>query len=75
MYDEMAHLGDRHVDTIHGGGQNASALHMMENFRMIQLPVMTGRRCEPQSVIQAEAARDSCNVWFSMREHTAAGGT
>ena len=21
--DKMAHLGDRHVDTIHGGGQNA----------------------------------------------------
>ena len=30
MYDEMAHLGDRHVDTIHGGGQNAGTQYMLK---------------------------------------------
>lgn len=42
---------------------------------MSQLPMMICRRCEPQRMIRAEAALESRNVWFSMREHTAATGT
>lgn len=42
---------------------------------MSQLPMMICRKCEPQRIIRAEAALESRNTWFYMREHTAAGGT
>lgn len=76
----MAHIGDRRIDTIHGGGQNASVFDttdegdsMMNNGR---LPVLLCRRCYPQRRIRPRLfITEHLAAGQAMREHTAAKGT